>query len=155
VKERYQVEIGGTVDGKSRVTVTDLDNGRRLSGTTPDHLLPQMVGVLIQDHRERRHADPVDPSLAEAKRVRREARLTAAVSAFGDLTTARLWLATPNSRFEGRRPLAVAAASDDGLAALQNELAAQAAPRQQALVPPSAHVTAEDSSDEHRRPGGP
>ncbi len=152
MKERYQVEVGGTDNDKSLVAVTDLDNGRRLSGTTSDHLAPQMVGVLIQDHRERRYADLVDPSLAEAKRRRHEASLAAAVSAFGDLTTARRWLATPNSRFEGRRPLAVAAASDDGLESVKKELAA---PRQRALQQSSNDVADRDSPEEHRRPTGP
>lgn len=125
--ERYQVEVNAAEDGTSLVVVTDADNGRRLSGTTPDHLAPQMVGVLIQDHRERREADAIDPAMAEAKAARREAGLAAAVAAFGDLAAARLWLGTPNELFGNRRPLAAAAASDDGLAAVQSELAAKAA----------------------------
>ncbi|MDH2403249.1 DUF2384 domain-containing protein [Bradyrhizobium sp. SSUT18] len=137
--ERYQVEVDVAEDGTSRVVVTDADNGRRLSGTTSDHLASQMVGVLIEDHRERREADPVDPLTVEEKTTRREAGLAAAVSAFGDFTTARLWLATPNELFENRRPLAVAAASDDGLAAVKSELAAQAVKRRQTdAMPPTS-----------------
>ncbi|MBB4377330.1 hypothetical protein [Bradyrhizobium sp. SBR1B] len=57
MSEHYDVHI----DDNHGVVVIDLDTGRRLSGTANNPLIAvQMVGVLIQDHRERREADQGD-----------------------------------------------------------------------------------------------
>ncbi|MCP3471798.1 MbcA/ParS/Xre antitoxin family protein [Bradyrhizobium sp. CCGUVB1N3] len=104
------------------VAVTDPGSGRRLTGSTTASAT-QMVAVLIEDHRERAEADPVDPSLAEEKRSRREKITSVAVSVFGDETIARAWLTRPHCDFDDRRPLAVAARDDCGLAAVTAKLA--------------------------------
>jgi uncharacterized protein (DUF2384 family) len=121
--ERYEVEIRTDSNGRSLVIVIDMDSGRRLTGSTGSGAA-QMVGVLIEDHRERREADLPDHLLEEAKQRRREAITQAALSAFARADEARAWLTSPNDHLRGRRPLAVAGGSDDGLAAAKKLLSA-------------------------------
>jgi hypothetical protein len=57
--ERYGVEIRSTSGRKSAqaiVHVVEGATGRHLSGTTSRFLSPHMVGILVEDHRERRAA---------------------------------------------------------------------------------------------------
>lgn len=58
-RERYGVEIQSTSGRKgaqASIHVIDVTTGRHLSGTTTRFLSPQMVGILVEDHRERRAA---------------------------------------------------------------------------------------------------
>lgn len=119
--ENYMVEIATAESGIISVAVTDLTNNKRLTGSTRTNAAG-MVSVLVQDHQERRFADPVDQASVEGKRRRREAIAIEAKDVFGDEIVARAWLSAPNEKFEGRRPLAVAARDEDGLASVKAEL---------------------------------
>lgn len=58
-RERYRVEIrskSGRKAAQADVAVVDVTTERHLSGTTTRFLSSQMVGILIEDHRERRFA---------------------------------------------------------------------------------------------------
>jgi uncharacterized protein (DUF2384 family) len=88
-----------------------------------------MVAILIEDHRERREADPVDQKVEAEKQRRRDRVTQAALFAFDSALDAKAWLMTPNDKLGGRRPLACAGSSDTGLADAQDLLAQSTAPQ--------------------------
>lgn len=123
ITEIYKVEIETPESGLISVAVTDMTTDKKLTGSTMASP-SMMVGILVQDHQERREADPVDQSLAEQKRRRREEIVAESKDVFGDAILANAWLSHPNEAFDGRRPLAVAARDEDGLAAVREVLCA-------------------------------
>ncbi|NEU98878.1 antitoxin Xre/MbcA/ParS toxin-binding domain-containing protein [Bradyrhizobium uaiense] len=141
MSEKFEIEIEPSSTGSSFVVVTDMASGRRLSGSTMLSAL-DMIAILIEDHRERREADPVDQKVEAEKQRRRHHLTQRALSVFDSALDAKAWLMTPTDKLGGRRPLAVAGSSDSGLTdaeILLGQLTKQAAsddgvPEQQANI---------------------